>query len=82
VYQDTDERARARYTALLTRMTPAQRLEMASSLSMSVRTLALAGLRQRHPHADEEELKRRLTVRLYGRNVGIRLHGSIPDDAV
>lgn len=82
VYQDTDERALARYTELLARMTPAQRLEMASSLSMTVRTLALAGLRQRHPTADEEELKRRLTVRLYGREAGIRLHGSIPDDAV
>jgi hypothetical protein len=82
VYQDTDERSRARYNALLTRMTPAQRLELASSLSVSVRTLALAGLRQRHPGASEEELRRRLTVRLYGREAGFRLHGSIPDDAV
>jgi len=82
VYQDTDDRSLARYNALLARMTPAQRLEMAASLSISVRTLALAGLRQRHPGASEEELRCRLTVRLYGREAGIRLHGSIPDDAV
>lgn len=82
MYQDTDERSLARYNALLARMTPAQRLEMASSLSLSVRTLALAGLRKRHPGANEEELRRRLTVRLYGREAGIRLHGVIPDDAV
>jgi hypothetical protein len=82
VHQDTDEHAQARYTELLRRMTPAQRLERAAALSMAVRELAMAGLRQRHPQANEEELKRRLVVRLYGREAGIRLFGSIPEDAV
>ncbi len=82
MYEDTDARALARYTALLARLTPAQRFERASALSMAVRTLALAGLRQRHPDASAEELRCRLSVRLYGREAGIRLHGSIPDDAV
>ena len=44
--------------------------------------LALAGLRLRHPQADEQELRVRLTVRLYGRAAGVRLFGSVPDDAL
>jgi hypothetical protein len=47
-----------------------------------VRELALAGLRLRHPQADEQELRVRLTVRLYGRAAGVRLFGAVPDDAV
>jgi hypothetical protein len=82
VNQDTDIRAQRRYCELLTRLTPAQRLRVAASLSSAVRELALAGLRQRHPQADEQELRRRLAVRLYGREVGVRLYGSIPDDAI
>jgi len=51
-------------------------------LSQTVREMALAGIRLRHPEADEHELKVRLTVRLYGRAAGIRLFGAIPDDAL
>lgn len=80
--QDTDERGRRRYHELLRRLTPAQRLEVASSLTESVREFAMAGLRHRHPLANEEELRCRLTVRLYGREVARRLYGFVPDDAV
>lgn len=51
-------------------------------LTETVRELALAGIRTRHPEADEHELKMRLTVRLYGRAAGVRLFGAIPDDAI
>jgi hypothetical protein len=35
-------------------------MEMLAELNVAARTLALAGLRQRFPHADEPELRRRL----------------------
>jgi hypothetical protein len=47
-----------------------------------VRELAIAGIRQRHPEADEQEIRVRLTVRLYGREAAIKLFGAVPDDAV
>jgi hypothetical protein len=44
--------------------------------------LALAGIRQRHPGASEEEVRARLIVRLYGRAVAQRLCGTVPVDAI
>lgn len=43
--------------------------------------MALAGIRQLHPQATEQELRTRLTVRLYGRACAERLFGAVPDDA-
>jgi hypothetical protein len=80
--QDTSPRQRERYLELLQAKQPHERLAIAMSLSKAVRELASAGLRTRHPGASEEELRVRLAVRLYGRAVGIRLFGTIPDDAV
>jgi hypothetical protein len=80
--RDTSPVADARYHQLLRAMPPERRLEAAMRLSRGVREMALAGIRMRHPQADEHELKVRLTVRLYGRAAGIRLFGTIPDDAL
>jgi hypothetical protein len=71
-----------RYHELLRAQTPRQRLEQTNVLIAAVRELAVAGLRARHPAAPPEELRKRLTARLYGRGVAARLHGEIPADAV
>jgi hypothetical protein len=78
---DTLPAADARYHELLRAMPPWRRLEAAMGLSQTVREMALAGIRMRHPQADEQELRVRLTVRLYGRAAGVRLFGAVPDDA-
>jgi len=51
-------------------------------LSRGVCALALAGIRELFPRADEQELKVKPTVRLYGREVAARLFGSAPADAL
>jgi hypothetical protein len=79
---DTSPQADARYHELLRRMPPERRLEAAMRLSQAVRELAIAGIRQRHPDADEEEVRVRLAVRMYGRQQVRRLFGAMPDDAV
>lgn len=79
---DTSAAADARYHELLRKMPPERRLEAAMRLSRATRELALAGLRSRHPAADEQELRIRLTVRLYGRACAVRLFGDVPADAV
>lgn len=79
---DTSPQADARYHELLRRMAPERRLEAAMRLSQAVRELAEAGIRKRHPKADEREVRIRLTVRLYGRTQAQRLFGAVPDDAV
>lgn len=47
-------------------MSAAQRLGVAMSLSQSVRELALAGIRQRHPGASPREQLLRLAITLHG----------------
>jgi hypothetical protein len=79
---DTSPEADARYHDLLRALSPERRLEAAMKLSRAVRELAVAGIRQRHPAAGEQEVRVRLAVRLYGRAVAARLFGSVPDDAV
>ncbi|MBI5512530.1 MAG: hypothetical protein HY909_02110 [Deltaproteobacteria bacterium] len=77
---DTTSQADARYHTLLRRLSPAQRLEAAMRLSQAVREMTIAGIRQRHPGISDDELRVRLTARLYGVTQALRLFGSIPDD--
>ena len=79
---DTSAAAVTRYHELLRAQTPGQRLEQTNALIAAVRELAAAGLRARHPEASPEELRKRLTARLYGREVAARLFGKIPADAI
>lgn len=80
--QDTSPAKRARYHAHLRSLTPAARLKAAVALSSAVRTLAVAGIRARHPDANAAELQARLVVRLYGRAFAERVLGAVPSDAV
>ncbi len=75
---ETTGAALDRYHALLRAQAPYQRLAQAMALSRTVRELALAGLRLRHPAASEHELRVRLTVRLYGPEAARRLFESVP----
>ncbi len=80
--QDTTPVALDRYHQLLRAQAPHQRLAKAVALTRAVRELAIAGLRQRHPGAPEQEIRVRLAVRLYGADAARRLFGQIPSDAV
>jgi hypothetical protein len=82
VIDDTRPAALARYHELLRGQAPHERLARASALTRMVRQLAIAGIQQRHPAASSEEVRVRLTVRLYGREVAERLFGEVPSDAV
>jgi hypothetical protein len=59
----------SRYHELLRAREPHQRLAQAVALTRMVRQLAEAGIRQRHPNAPDDEVRVRLTVGLYGRDV-------------
>jgi hypothetical protein len=76
--QDTEPRRRDRYIELLRAQSPVDRLRKAGALTRAVRQMAEAGIRLRHPDADDTEVRVRLAVRLYGRDVAVRLFGSHP----
>ena len=79
--RDTGSAAVDRYHQLLRAQAPHERLEQANALIKAVRELAVAGIRTRHPGATPEEIRVRLAVRLYGRDVARRLFGRVPADA-
>jgi hypothetical protein len=82
--RDTSPSQQDDYYGRLAKLTPEERLRIASRLTTAVRHLAEAGIRQRHPQASEDEVRVRFTVRLYGRAAATRLFGAaaVPDDAL
>ncbi len=55
-----------------------RKIELACELYATVKTLALAGLRDRFPHASPDELKRRLADLLLGPDLAARVYGPLP----
>lgn len=70
--------AEARYFELLRARTPAQRAAILAGLSSSVRRLAMASIREKHPTASRRELEARLAERLYGVEARRRLFPDLP----
>ncbi len=75
---DTAPQVANRYYELNAALTPGQRLQIAVSLSQSVRELALAGVRQRHPHASLESVRWHFAEVLYGTQIATRAFGLRP----
>ena len=80
--QDTSDAQMAHYHRLLRAMTPTQKVAATVSLCSAIRTAAIAGLRQRHLGASDDELRVRLMLRLYGRAAAQRVFGEVPSDAI
>lgn len=86
LFPDTRPEAEAMLIRLLRQAPPWRKLEMVSQLNQAVRTLALSGLRQRHPEATPQELSRRLADLLLGADMATRVYGPLreqePPDAI
>ena len=78
---DTSPEAKRIYYERLAQLTPAERLTMMRRSSRMIRTLAEASIRREHPSAAAEEMRIRVAVRLYGRELVERLLGPAPADA-
>lgn len=72
---DTSPAQRDAYYARLRGLTVQQRAAMLSRLCRGVRDLAEAGIRHQNPGITPGEVRRELTVRLYGEEVATRLLG-------
>lgn len=58
----------------------AEKLRRAEALRQQAMAIALSGLRLRHPHASEHELRRRLADLLFGLDLAQRAYGPGPDE--
>jgi len=77
LYSDTHPKMEALQIKLWRSATPARKMEMLAQLNASARTLALSGLRQRHPNASESELSRRLAGLLLGDELARKVYGDL-----
>ncbi|MDZ4159396.1 MAG: hypothetical protein U1B80_06360 [Anaerolineaceae bacterium] len=78
---DTQPEMEALQIELLRAAPTWRKLEMLAQLNAAARIFALAGLRQRHPRADEEELKRRLAGLLLGEDLAHKVYGELRNAA-
>jgi hypothetical protein len=60
----------------LRQMPPWRKLELVGEMNRTVRTLALTGLRQRHPDDTPAQQQRRLADMLLGPELASRVYGS------
>ncbi len=79
--RDTTERADEIQFEILRGMTPQQRGEIFTALTLAVQDLAMAGLRQQYPSANDDELRLRLAARRLGNDVVRRIWGWAPDES-
>jgi hypothetical protein len=82
LFADTNAQTEAVLIALLRQASPARKLAMVGELNAAVRTLALAGLRQRFPAAGSAELQRRLADLLLGADLAGQVYGPLTAESV
>jgi hypothetical protein len=74
---DTDAVARRVHLDLMRRAPGWRKLHLADQLHQSLRELAVAGLRARHPGATAGELRRRLADLLLGPSLAEEVYGPL-----
>jgi hypothetical protein len=74
---DTDPATHRIQIGLMRRAPGWRKLQLADELHHTLRMLALAGLRARHPRASQEELRRHLAGVLLGAELAERVYGPL-----
>jgi hypothetical protein len=64
----------------LRQMPPWRKMALMAEMGQTVRLLALAGLRQRHPDDTPAQRQRRLADLLLGPELAARVYGPLPED--
>ena len=80
-YSDTHPKMEALQIKLLRETPPWRKMEMLAELNKAARELALAGLRQRYPEADENKLLRYLGNMLLGEDIAGRVFAELENRA-
>jgi hypothetical protein len=78
LFPDTQPAAEQVLLQMLRQAPAWRKLEMLGQMNEAARTLALSGLRQRHPEATPQELHRRLADLLLGPTLAEQVYGPLP----
>jgi hypothetical protein len=76
---DTDEAIERYLFDRLRALPPWRKADMVSSSTRAACELAIAGLRERHPAASTEELRKRFAALVLGRETAVALFGWDPE---
>ena len=77
LFPDTSSEAEEILIKLFRQTSPLRKLEMLEQMNQTARTLAMSGLRQRHPKATPYELRRRLADLLLGSEIAAKVYGPL-----
>lgn len=77
LYSDTSAKAERVQIELLRRAPAWRKIQLVAQLNETVRTLALSGLRQRHPEASPQEVRRLLADLILGESLAEKIYGPI-----
>lgn len=76
--QDTSPEAERVLIQLLRQASPARKMALVLSANQTARTLALAGLKERHPADSAAQLQRRLADLWLGSQLAAKAYGPLP----
>lgn len=79
--RDTPRTERDQYFERLASLSIEERARLLSAATARMRTFVRAGLAHFHPNANDDELRIRMAVRLYGRAAAERIFKNVPADA-
>ncbi len=74
LYSDTHPKMEALQIQLWRQASPTRKMNMLAQLNRSAHTLALTGLRDQFPHANETELHFRLAILLLGEKLALKVY--------
>lgn len=72
---DTSPRAEKIQIEIIRRMPPWKKLALVDDLNETVKAFAISGLKQRHPDASSEQIRRMLAELMLGAELADRVYG-------
>jgi len=79
LFDDTHPEAEEVYIRLLSQAPAWKKMEVINQLYLTAVSMARAGIRRRHPDADEDEIRRRVARMFLGDELARKVYGPIPE---
>jgi hypothetical protein len=74
LYSDTDPKMEALQIQFIRRMPAWKKMSIVNDLNETVKTLAISGIKQRHPHATPEQVQRMLADLILGAELARKVY--------
>ncbi len=79
-HSDTSPEINTILIDLLRKASPARKLELVGQMNLTLKSLALSGLRAKYPHDTPEMLRRRLADLILGSELARKVYGPFPSE--